>query len=296
MFRYTTFLSVLIALFMAADTSGQSLTTIAGIGYEGYYGDGASALSGYLHWPQGVAIDNSGNLYIADAQNNVIRMVNSSGIITTIAGSGFEAGTGSGGYSGDGGPATAAHLWGPSGVAIDKNGYIYIADHDNNRVRKIDTAAGHHISTVAGNGSIGFSGDGAAATLAQLSFPSRVTVDTFGNLFIADTGNNCIRRVDNASGNITTVAGIGAVAGYSGDGGPAISATLNHPVDVAVDVYGNLFIVDMYNEVIRKVDLTGNISTISGNGFPGFNGDGGPASAAQFSFPAGIAIDTAGNI
>lgn len=290
------FLSCLFLLAVSGKVNSQIITTLAGKGTPGYYGDGSSALTCNLHWPQGLATDDTGNMYIADALNNVVRKVSINGKITTIAGTGWEFGTGLGGFSGDGGPATAARLWGPSGVAIDKHGFIYIADHNNNRIRKIDTGAAHNITTFAGNGFAGFSGDGNAAILAQFSHPNRVVVDTFGTVFIADTGNHVIRKVD-TFGVITTVAGTGAVAGYSGDGGLAIAATMNHPVDVAVDFSGNLYIVDMYNYVIRKVDFaSGNISTICGIGTPGFSGDGRAATTAQLYDPSAICVDNIGAI
>ncbi len=290
------FLSCLFLLAISGKVDAQTITTLAGKGTPGYYGNGSSALTANLHWPQGVAIDDTGNMYIADALNNVVRKVSTNGKISTIAGTGWEFGTGLGGFAGDFGPATAARLWGPSGVAVDKHGFIYIADHNNNRIRKIDTGAGHMITTLAGNGFAGFSGDGASADLAQLSHPNRVVVDTFGTVFIADTGNHVIRMVDTL-GMITTVAGTGAVAGYSGDGGAATAATMNHPVDVAVDLFGNLYIVDMYNYVIRKVSISsGNISTICGIGTPGFSGDGRAATTAQLYDPSAICVDHFGAI
>ncbi len=283
------FLSVIILSFRA---EAQKIITIAGNGTEGYLGDGGKAVSASLHWPMAVALDRKGNIYIADADNNVIRRINTSGIITTIAGTGLDAGSGFGAYGGDGGPATAAYLFFPSGIAIDTSGNIFIADTKNNCIRKIDT--GGIINTVAGNGLAGFSGDGALATAAKLNQPSRIALDTFGNLYIADYQNNRIRKVD-PSKKINTIAGTG-VPNYTGDGGPAITATLNYPSDVAVDTFGNVYIADELNNCIRKIDVSGNISTFAGMGIPAYSGDGGPATAARLFDPVAIALDDSFNL
>jgi sugar lactone lactonase YvrE len=212
----------------------------------------------------------------------------STGIITTVAGNGIP------GYSGDGGPATSASLSGPSGVVVDATGNLLIADSSNYRIRRVDASTGI-ITTVAGNGIRGFSGDGGPATSASLS-PIGVAVDATGNLFIADTGNHRIRRVDESTGIITTVAGNG-IRGFSGDGGPATSASLNYPTGVAVDGSGNLFIADAANNRIRWVDAsTGIITTVAGNGMPDYSGDGGPATSASLNGPSGVVVDAAGNL
>ena len=241
-----------------------------------------------LSWPGGVAVDGAGNLYIADSNNNHIRKVDSTGTITTIAGSGEP------GFSGDGGPATAAQLRGPSGVAVDGAGNLYIVDSVNHRIRKMDSAG--TITTVAGAGEFGFGGggfggDGGPAIDARLNRPYGVAVDGAGNLYIADSFNNRIRKVDSA-GTITTVAG----PGEFGDGGPAIQAQLRSPGGVAVDGAGNLYIADLSNNRIRKVDSTGTITTVAGSGEPGFGGDSGPAIQAQLRHPGGVAADGAGNL
>ena len=286
-------LLIAVLLVFPFTLQGQIITTVAGNGFEGNSGDTSAAVLAKMHWPKSVAVDTFGNFYIADAQNNTIRKVNSKGIITTIAGDGFEAGTGSGSYSGDGAAATLAQLFDPEGIALDRIGNLYIADAKNNRVRKVDTSG--IIITVAGMGTAGFLGDGAAATAAELNMPSRVAVDTLGILYIADVNNHCIRKVD-ISGVISTFAGIGGMAGYSGDGAAANAAKLNNPADVAVDLKGNLFIADQLNECIRKVDPTGIITTYAGNNTAGFRGDGGAATAAQLFDPEGIVVDTAGNL
>lgn len=285
------FAALLIIVFHH-NVRAQIIVTIAGSDIEGYGGDKNAAVSAKLHWPKSIAIGDSGSFFIADADNNSIRKVSPSGIITTIAGTAFEAGTGSGGYSGDGGAATLAQLYDPEGVAVDTAGNIYIADLVNNRVRKVDTAG--IITTVAGIGSPGYSGDGAAATLAKLLMPSRVALDTIGNLYIVDQGNNCIRKV-NLSGSISTIAGTG-VPGYSGDGGAAATAQLNNPADIVADRKGNLYIADQLNECIRKIDATGTISTFAGINAAGFRGDKGAATLAMLYDPTGVAVDDSGNV
>jgi uncharacterized protein (TIGR03437 family) len=262
------------------------ITTVAGNGAEGYSGDGGPATSAQLFYPSGVALDASGNLYIADQNNNRIRKVSATGIITTVAGNGAE------GYSGDGGSATSAQLNVPFGVAVDASGNIYIADSNNNRIRKVSATG--IITTVAGNGAQGYSGDGGSATSAQLNFPYGVAVDASGNLYIADKFNERVRRVS-ATGIITTVAGNGA-QGYSGDGGLATSSQLNTPIGVAVDASGNLYIADEINERIRKVSAAGIITTVAGNGALGYSGDGGLATSAQLATPTGVAVDASGNL
>jgi len=208
------------------------------------------------------------------------------GVITTFAGNGTA------GYSGDGGPATSAQLNFPTGIATDTFGNLYIVDYQNNRIRKV--TPGGVISTVVGNGTGGFSGDGGLATSAMIYQPEGVAADRNGNLYIADAGNNRIRKVT-PGGVISTFAGNGT-AGYSGDGGPAVSAQVSQPEGLVVDAAGNLYIADSENNRIRKVTPSGVISTVAGNGAVGFSGDGGPATAAQLSFPLSVALDTAGSL
>ncbi len=281
-------------LALSVRSGAQVIITVAGIGTEGNTGNGGAPDLARIHWPGAIAIDDSGYLYIADAQNNVIRKV-SNGIITTVAGSGFEAGTGNGGFGGDGALATAtgAKLFNPTGVAVDAAGNIYIADQYNQRIRKVDPTTGN-ISTFAGNGMQGYGGDGGAAISAMLYHPTRVAVDIAGNVYIADSGNNCIRKV-NAGGTITTYAGTGT-AGFGGDGGPANIALLNHPVDMAPDIYGNLFIADYGNHDVRMVDMAGNISTIAGISIAGYSGDSAAATTANLYLPSGVAVDDSGNV
>ncbi len=267
------------------DTSG-IISTVAGDGTRGFSGDGGPATSASLNGPSGVFVDGSGSIYIADEYNDRIRKVDTSGIITTVAGNGTRA------FSGDGGPATSASLDGPSGVFVDGLGNIYIADEHNHRIRKVDTS--DIISTVAGDGTRGFSGDGGPATSARLSSPLAVFMDGLGNIYIADGGNHRIRKVD-TSGIISTVPRDG-IAGFSGDGGPATDASFFTPRGVFVDGSGNIYIADMNNGRIRKVDTSGIISTVAGNGTFGFSGDGGPATDASLNFPSDVSVDGSGLI
>jgi trimeric autotransporter adhesin len=266
------------------------VTTVAGNGTTGFAGDSGPATSAELNSTQGVATDSAGNLYIADWQNNRVREVNAAtGVITTIAG------TGTAGYSGDGGAATSAMLKGPTGVLVDSAGNVYIADQANNRVRKVDAGTGV-ITTIAGTGTTGFSGDGGVATNAAMFSPTDLIFNSAGDLYISDDGNHRIRKVAAGTGVITTVAGNGT-PGYSGDGGAATSAELYYPAGMVVDSADNLYIADTFNNRVRKVNTTtGIITTYAGTGTAGFSGDGGAAASAQFSTPARLTLDKAGNM
>ena len=307
------------------DRSGV-ITTITGTAEEGFSGDNGPAVEAQLERPQGVAADRGGNLFIAEwsvFRTNRIRRVDQSGIITTFAG---------GGSGGDGGPAVEARLNRPTKAAFDRAGNLFIADSLNHRVRRVDATG--TITTVAGTGEKGYSGDGGPAVHARLNQPSDVAVDGAGNLFIAETGNHSVRRVEpdgtittvttelyyprglavdgagnvfiadtdnhrirqvDPSGTITTVAGTGR-NGYSGDNGPAVEAQLARPGDVEVDGAGNLLIADSWNNSIRRVDPGGIVTTIVGLGIAGFGGDGGPAAVAALYGPHGVAVDGAGNL
>lgn len=276
-------------------TSG-IITTVAGNGFISYYplhtggysGDGGPATSAELNHPTSVAVDGSGNLYIADQGNGRIRKVSTAGIITTFAG------TGTGGALGDGGSATSANI-SPTAICFDGANNMYIADQSNSRIRKINTSG--IISTVAGNGVTGFSGDGFAATAAQLYYPQGVAVDASGNIYIDDVSNNRIRKV-NTAGIISTIAGVGTT-GFSGDGGPAILAQLflgTVSPGIAVDAAGNVYFSDGANYRIRKINTGGVISTIAGTGVPGYSGDGSVAISAQMKETQGIALNATGNL
>ena len=302
------------------DSTG-TITTVAGAGEYGGGGDGRLAIQVQLSFPTDVAVDGSGNLYIANFRPGRIFKVDTTGIITTVAG----------------GPASVIPLYRPTGVAVDGTGNLYIADSHRRRIFKVDatgiitTVAGDPtlgillgrpvgvtvggagnlyiadsrlgrifkvdeagmITTVAGTGESGYSGNGGPAVQAQLNSPTNMAVDEAGNLYIADRDNLRIRKVDEA-GAITTVAGTGE-SGYSGDGGPAAQARLSEPSGAAADGAGNLYIADRSNHRIRKVDAAGTITTVAGTGQYGFGGNGGPAVQAQLNYPAGVAVDSAGN-
>jgi uncharacterized protein (TIGR03437 family) len=260
-----------------------NVTTFAGNGTGGFTGDNGQATNAELNLPFSTVFDSQGNLFIADQINQRVRVVNSSGVISTTAGNGTA------GFAGDGSGATSAQLDAPSGVTMDSSRNLYIADTANNVVRKVTTSG--TISTVAGigNTTAGYAGDGGLATISLLNAPSAVAFDSAGNFFIADTANNVIRKVD-TSGIITTFAGTG-YAGFAGDGHEAKFAYLSAPTGLAFDSKGNLYIGDTGNNRIRRVAIDGTISTVAGVTNAGFSGDGGPAVNAQLFGPRGIAID-----
>ena len=277
--------------------SSGNVSTVVGIGTYGRGGDGGPATGASLNTPTGVAVDGGGNMYIADQGNNVIRRVDAvTQIITTVAGGGTApSGTD---QLGDGGPAVSAILSGPQSVAVDAGGNLYIADDFNNLVRTVNAATGI-ITVVAGGGTAtgtdGF-GDGGAATNAQLSNPSGVALDDSGNLYIADAGDNLVRRVDMTSGVITVVGGNGN-SGYSGDGGLAKAATLSSPQGVAVDAANNVYVADFGNNAIRQIRASSQkIFTLAGSNSSGYSGDGGKPTAALLSNPTDLAVDENGNL
>jgi len=266
------------------------ITTIAGIGPEscGYTGDGGPATSAELNYPIGVAVDSSGNLYIADTLNQRIRKITAStGDISTIAGDGTK------GFSGDGGPATSAELSNPTSVALDSAGNVYIADDANFRIRKIAASTGK-ISTIAGDGTEGYSGDGGEATNAEISGVSGIAVDSSGRVFIGDSGN-CVVREVKLTGIISTVAGTPRTCGYSGDGGPATSAQLNTIYGLAVNNSDVLYIADSLNNRVRKAAVGGDITTVAGNGSPGYTA-GTTATEASLFLPQSATPDGSGNV
>ena len=362
------------------DASG-TVTTFAGTGEEGSGGDGGPATQAQFAAPTGVAVDVVGNVYVADSGNNRVRRIDPSGTITTLAGTGEE------GFRGDGGPATEAQFDGPTGVAVDSLGNVYVADSGNGRVRKIDASGtittlvggpgrwdariaqywsaestsdqpselravavggngavyvassdavylvGHPrpptgvtpaagemtgevnlpegtawvqrplIEILAGTEAEGFAGDGGPARMASFSDPRGVATDGVGNVYVADTGNHRVRRIDKLTGKITTLAGKGE-NGFAGDGGQAQQAQFNSPTDVAVDAAGNVYVADSGNRRVRKIDPSGTITTFAGTGtWDDFEygssyqgGDGGPATSAEFYYPHSLAIDPSGNI
>lgn len=269
-----------------AQTAAQraALARLNGVRSRAVSPSGTEATSIALDAPTGLAFDSAGNLYIADTDNNVVREVGVDGVVTTVAGNGLE------GFAGDGGAAASAQLDTPTGIAVDSNGNLYIADSHNNRIRKV---SGGLITTYAGTGTAGFSGDGGAATSAALATPIALCIDTNGNLYIADTGNNRIREV--AAGTIHTVAGNGQ-QGFSGDGGAATAATLDTPAGVAVDSSLNVYIGDTHNQRVRMVSAaSGIITTIAGTGTKGFTADGTELSS-ELASPSGLWVDQSGTV
>jgi sugar lactone lactonase YvrE len=264
----------LAAACLTASAATTTVTTIAG----GYIGDGKPATSASLAQPTGVARDSHGNLYVSDTYNCRIRIIDAAGTISTFAG------TGNCGFSGDGGPAKSARISRSYGIVFDRSGNLLITD--GARIRKI--TPGGIISTVAGNGTYGYSGDGGSATQASLNYPEGVFGDAAGNIYIADSFNYVIRKI-NPQGVIYTVAG-NHTAGFSGDGGPAIKASLNYPYSVVADGMGNFYIADTGNTRVRIVNSAGTINTYAGNGLGGNTGSGGPATSAAIGGPNQLLI------
>ena len=259
------------------------ITTIAGNGVRGFSGDGGLAINASLNYNWGIALDSSLNLYIVDDGESRIRKASTDGIINTIAG--IDT-VNDGGYNGDSILAINARLEHPSCIALDTIGNIYIADQ-NRRIRKINIDG--IITTIAGTGVSGYSGDGGLAINAKIGDPIGIVADKRGNIYFTDIDNNVIRKVDK-DGIITTVAGNG-VAGYTGDSGLATLASLNFPFGLAVSNDGTLFIADTYNHAVRKLDTMNIITTITGDGFPGFSGDGELAKNAKLNLPVDLAFD-----
>ncbi len=269
-----------------------AISTVAGNGLYGNTGDGGPATQAAIGAPFSIVTDSAGNYYVSSVASPVVRKVTPGGVITTFAGGGAgcpqQTDT-----VGDGCPATSASLAGLLGLAIGGGDRLYIADQFHQRVRMVDPASGV-ITTVAGNGSVGYTGDGGPATQATLNYPVAVTVDGAGNLYIADKNNHVVRAVNAATGVIRTFAGTGA-SGYSGDGGPATAAALISPAGLAVSTAGDVYIADLTASVVRRVS-GGIITTFAGTGIYGFSGDGGPASAAQLASPYGLSFDGAGGL
>ena len=260
------------------------ITTAAGTGTPGFSGDDNSATAAQLSLPSGVAGTADGGYLIADQGNQRVRRVSPGGTITTVAGTGMP------GFSGDDGAATTAQLNNPVGVAAAADGSFLIADRDNHRVRRVSPAG--TITTVAGSGSPGFSGDDGAATAAQLDQPAGVAAAADGGFLIADTNNHRVRRVS-PGGTITTVAGVGTSA-FTRDGGPAVAAAISSPTGVAAAPDGGFLIADQGNHRVRRVSPAGTITTVAGVGTNAFSGDAGPAIAAELNAPWAVAAPKGG--
>jgi sugar lactone lactonase YvrE len=248
-----------------------------------------SALTVPLLLPSAIVFDSAGNLYIAETANHIIRRVDTNGNIATIAGTGTQ------GFSSISGPANAAQLDSPQGLALDTANNLYIADTHNHAIRKLSLTTGI-LTTIAGTGTPGFSGDNGPATSAQLDLPTALALDAQSNLYLADTRNHRIRRVDATTGLITTIAGNGT-QGFSGDNGPATAAAIDSPTGLALDAANNLYLADTHNHRIRRIDaITGLITTIAGTGTAGYSGDNAAASTATLALPHGLSIDASGNL
>lgn len=278
---------ILFLLFWHMSAGAQTITTIAGNGTYGYSGDGGPATDAQIKGSLFVAFDKYGNLYIPETHSNVVRKVNTAGIISTVAGTNIA------GYAGDGGLATNAAIRGPSGVLIDDNDNIFIADCNNHVIRKINSAG--IISTIAGTGVSGHSGDGGPASSAKLKRPYALTFDNVGNIYFSDAGSCVVRKIS-SSGIITTVAGCG-ICGDSGEGGPATDAKMYYVGHLAFHPKtGELYIPDHYSSKVRKIKSDGTLIIVAGNGTPGNDGDGGPASSAKMQNPNAVCFDTSGNL
>jgi sugar lactone lactonase YvrE len=266
------------------------ITTIAGTGKKGFFGDGGSAVRAELNEPYGIAFDATGNLFIVDRLNARIRRVDAkTGVITTAAGTGTK------GYSGDGGPADKAELREPNGIAIDRKGRLYIADVADQRVRVVKLSTGV-IVTFAGTGKKESEGDGRVANTASLAGPRAVAVLPNGDILVCEREGNRVRKIDIQSGIISTIAGTGK-KGYTGDGGPAAAATFNGPKELASAPDGTIYVVDTENHAIRRIDgRTGVIATLVGTGKQGDTGDGGPASQATLGRPHGATVGPDGAV
>ena len=291
---FTASLSTTAEITEMLTPGAEVITTIGGDGTSGFSGDGSFAVDAQLNQPSGdIFVHASGDVYFADEHNRVFRKIDgTTGIITTVAGVPHSWGD-----AGDGGLATQASFKNPSDIFVDATNNIYLSDWNTGRVRKVDAVTGI-ITTVAGNGTSGFSGDGGSATAAQLNNPNGIFVDGAGNIYIADAVNQRVRKVDASTNTITTVAG-GGSAGWPdfGDGGPATDAALNNPIDVHVDGAGDIYIADRYNQRVRKVEVsTGIITTVAGSGNYGYSGDGGPATDAALRSPKSIFVNGAGDI
>jgi uncharacterized protein (TIGR03437 family) len=308
-----------------------TLVTLVGDVSFSFHGDGGPATNAALNGPISVAVDAAGNVWVADFLNYRVRRIQPNGFISTVAGNTFAdalqtpaaialdsagtlfiadralnvirrlpvngslqvfAGSDSAGNAGDGGPALQAQLHGPNGLTVDGFGNLIISDTGNSRVRKVMPSG--NIAAFAGTNVQGYSGNFSNALDAQFVAPTGLCTGPGGVVYIADSGNHMLRRVT-VDGTISAVAGVG-FQGYTGDGGPALSARLNLPRGCAVDSAGNIFIADAGNHAIRMVTADGAISTIAGNGTPGFSGDGGPASQALLQTPYSVAVDTQGNV
>jgi alpha-tubulin suppressor-like RCC1 family protein/sugar lactone lactonase YvrE len=276
-----------LLLSLAQPARAQQIHTIAGTGVQGFSGDGGQAVNAQLYLTTGVTVDAGGNLIVSDLGNHRLRKIFPTGVITTIAGTGVA------GFSGDGGQATSAQLNQPVSAIVDAAGNIYFSDYSNHRVRRIATDGS--ITTIAGTGVAGFSGDGGQATSAQFNLPLGLALDGAGALYVVDRSNKRVRKINLGTGVVTTIAGTGSGT-FSGDGAAATSAGIDAIGTIVFDAAGNLYIADNANHRVRRVNTSGVISTFAGTGTMGFSGDGGQAASAQLNGPYGMRFDSQGNL
>jgi streptogramin lyase len=303
-YSFPLFLLTLLSVSLSSNGQLQKINTYAGIGTAGFSGDGGVATAAELNGPQSIVLDAIGNVYFVDFFNGRVRKINTFSKITTIAGNGNFGSGGDGSIatsvplqpytvaSGNGGIATIAQLNRPNGMAFDSKGNLYIADANNHVVRKLDTFG--KIWAFAGDGTMGYTGDNGLATAAQLDSPFALAIDKKDRVYISDYKTHVIRMVD-TDDTITTFAGTG-VAGYTGNNGPASAATFNGIASITVDSIGNVFIADANNNVIRKIDTFGVVTTVAGNGTSGYGGDLGDVLGANFQHPYGVAVDKYGSL
>ncbi len=262
------------------------ITTVAGNGVAGYDGDNLPATATRIDLPQALAVDKYGRIYYTDWVRDRVRVIDTNGFIQTIAGNGLR------GYSGDGGLATNAMITNPQGIYISEDMNVYFSDAGCRGIRKVDPSG--NISTFAGTGVLGYSGDGGPATNATFTAALGIAKDMFGSIIFSDFNNHCIRKIS-TTGIVTTIAGTG-IDGYSGDGGPATLATLRSPSGITIDRAGNIYFAEYNNNIIRKINTYGYISTVAGIGVTGYGGDGGPATSARLFYPGGICFDSCENL
>lgn len=283
------FTFIFIGIILPLSLGAQDIYTIAG-DTAGYFGDGGPATAAELNYPSSTAIDSGNrNLFITDYSNSRIRKINlTTNIITTVAGNGIS------GYNGDSSSAISSELFDPEGIAVDFAGNLYIADSQNSRIRKVNTNG--IISTIAGTGVAGYSGDGGFAVNAEVAYPFGMAVDTSGNIYFSDVGDLVIRKIAKSTGVINTIAGTGNF-GYTGNDSAATNCTFEYPAGIALDGSGNIYVADHSTNTIRMISASDSkIYLFAGNGVQGFYGDGGSAIAAELTNPFGVAVDNAGNV
>ncbi len=278
--------ALLILLVSIGSASAQPLELIAGVGQSGFSGDGGPATAAQLNVPVSVFVDDRSNVYVADIANRRVRRIDASGTIETVAGTGEDA------TSGDNGAAIDAGVFGPTSVFLDGAGVLYVAEWNGHTLRRVDASG--RITAFAGTGVYGYGGEGQQADAARLWNPSAVFRSGGGEIYLTEWSNHRIRRIEQ-DGSIVTLAGTG-IAGFTGDGGPAVLARVNSPNGLFVAEDGSIYFSDLGNHRVRRIDAQGTITTVAGTGIPDFTGDGGPADRGTLSSPAGLFVDAAGTL